>query len=200
MFRSLSLACVSLALLMPAVSAVPLPRGLPEPANKTPRVVMETNLGTIVLELNEEKAPLTVQNFLQYVDARHYDGMIFHRVIPTFMIQGGGYLPGLQEKATREPIRNESSNGLSNLRGTIAAARTSNPDSATAQFFINTVDNKTLDSVNAGGKVGYAVFGKVVAGMDVVDKISRVATGAAGGHNDVPVQNVVIVSVRRVRH
>lgn len=167
--------------------------------NKNPRVVMETNAGKITIELYAEKAPLSVKNFLQYVDDKHYDGTIFHRVIADFMIQGGGFDPGLRQRKTREPIKNEAGNGLKNEVGTIAMARTSDPDSATAQFFINTVDNKFLDRANAGDGVGYAVFGKVVEGMDVVNAIRRVKTGVQAGFRDVPVEDVVIKSVRRVK-
>jgi cyclophilin family peptidyl-prolyl cis-trans isomerase len=162
-----------------------------------PVVVMETNMGTIVIELYEDKAPITVKNFLQYVDDKHYDGTIFHRVIDGFMIQGGGYEPGLKERKTRPPIKNESNNGLSNLRGTIAMARTSEPDSATAQFFINVKDNTFLDRANARDKVGYCVFGRVIEGMDVVDKIKAVKTTRKGFHDDVPEKDVIILSVRR---
>jgi cyclophilin family peptidyl-prolyl cis-trans isomerase len=146
----------------------------------------------------EKKAPITVQNFLKYVDDKFYDGVVFHRVIPGFMIQGGGMLPGLKEKQTRPPIKNEAGNGLENKRGTIAMARTSVPDSASAQWFINLKDNAFLDRAKAKDGVGYAVFGKVIAGMDVVDKIAQVETGSQGGHKDVPVKDVVIKSIRRV--
>jgi cyclophilin family peptidyl-prolyl cis-trans isomerase len=162
-----------------------------------PIVVMETNMGTITIELYEDKAPITVKNFLQYVDDKHYDGTIFHRVIDGFMIQGGGYEPGMKERKTRPPIKNESANGLSNLRGTIAMARTPDPDSATAQFFINVKDNTFLDRANAQDKVGYCVFGRVIEGMDVVDKIKAVKTTRRGPHNDVPEKDVIILSVRR---
>jgi len=165
---------------------------------KNPRVEMDTTAGKIVIELYPDKAPISVKNFLEYVDNKHYDGTIFHRVIPDFMIQGGGFKPGLKEKETGKPIKNESSNGLKNERGTIAMARTSVPDSATSQFFINTVDNKGLDKANAGDGVGYAVFGKVVEGMDTVDAIRKVKTRNQGGHGDVPVNDVVIKSVKRV--
>jgi peptidyl-prolyl cis-trans isomerase B (cyclophilin B) len=160
-------------------------------------VVMDTSMGTITIELNEEKAPVTVQNFLAYVDGGHYDNTIFHRVISNFMIQGGGMEPGMKEKRTKPAIKNESSNGLSNQRGTIAMARTSDPDSATAQFFINVQDNTFLDKAQARDKVGYCVFGKVSSGMDVVEKIKAVPTGNKGGHQDVPVKDVVIKSVKR---
>jgi peptidyl-prolyl cis-trans isomerase B (cyclophilin B) len=158
-----------------------------------PVVVMETSKGTIKIELFEDKAPVTVKNFLGYVDDKFYDGTIFHRIIPTFMIQGGGFEPGLKQKKTKEAIKNESSNGLSNKLGTIAMARTSDPDSATAQFYINVVDNDFLDKAKAKDGVGYCVFGKVIEGMDVVDKIKDVKTGA----RDVPVEDVTIKSVRR---
>jgi cyclophilin family peptidyl-prolyl cis-trans isomerase len=152
----------------------------------------------MVIELYADKAPISVKNFLQYVDDRFYDGTIFHRVIANFMIQGGGYVPGLKEKPGREPIKNEAANGLSNERGTVAMARTGVPDSATSQFYINTVNNKGLDRANAPDKVGYCVFGKVVEGMDTVDRIRAANTGQAGGHNDVPKQDVMILSIRRV--
>jgi peptidyl-prolyl cis-trans isomerase B (cyclophilin B) len=168
-----------------------------EAADKNPVVVMETSLGTIKIELFADKAPITVTNFLGYVDDKFYDGTIFHRVIPTFMIQGGGMEPGLKEKKTKDPIKNESSNGLSNERGTIAMARTPRPDSATSQFFINVKDNKPLDKAQAADGVGYCVFGKVIEGMDVVDKIKDVETRDIGPHEKVPVQNVIIKSVRR---
>ena len=165
--------------------------------NKNPRVVMETSAGKVTIELFADKAPISVKNFLQYVDDKHYDGTIFHRVIADFMIQGGGFEPGLKQKKTRDPIKNEAGNGLKNERGTLAMARTGDPDSATAQFFINTVDNKSLDRANAGDGVGYAVFGKVVEGLDVVDSIRRVNTGVQSGFKDVPTKDVVIRSVRR---
>ena len=164
---------------------------------KDPVVVVKTNLGTFKVELYPEKAPKTVANFLQYVDDKFYDGTIFHRVIPTFMIQGGGFQPGMKEKRTRAPIKNESSNGLSNKRGTLAMARTNVPDSATAQFYINVKDNLFLDKARAGDGVGYCVFGKVTSGMDVVDKIKNVETANAGPHQNVPRKDVVIESIRR---
>ncbi|GAB2181874.1 peptidylprolyl isomerase [Denitratisoma sp. agr-D3] len=160
-----------------------------------PQVEMKTNQGTIVLELNAERAPVTVKNFLQYVKDGFYNGTIFHRVIPGFMIQGGGFEPGMKEKSTREPIINEAKNGLKNVAGSIAMARTNNPNSATAQFFINHVDNRMLDYPNPDG-AGYAVFGQVVQGMDVVQKIARVPTGNAGFYQNVPVTPVVIESVK----
>jgi peptidyl-prolyl cis-trans isomerase B (cyclophilin B) len=160
---------------------------------ENPVVVIDTSLGSIRAELFEDKAPTTVKNFLQYVDDKFYDGTTFHRVISKFMIQGGGYEPGMKEKETRAPIKNESDNGLENKRGTLAMARTNVPNSATSQFFINVVDNGFLDKARARDGVGYCVFGKVIDGMDVVDKIKDVRTRAG----DVPVQNVIIKSVRR---
>lgn len=151
-------------------------------------VKLATSLGDIVVELDAQKAPKTVANFVQYVKAGHYNGTVFHRVIDGFMVQGGGMNADLSEKPTRAPIPLEAGNGLSNARGTLAMARTNVPDSATAQFFINVVDNQRLDSY--GG--GYAVFGKVVAGMDVVDKIRTVPVASKGGHQNVPVTPVVI--------
>ena len=162
-----------------------------------PVVVMETSLGTIKIELNEEKAPISTKNFLSYVDDKFYDGTIFHRVIPNFMIQGGGFEPGLKQKKTKAPVKNESANGLSNARGTLAMARTSVPDSATAQFFINVKDNTFLDRAQAQDRVGYCVFGKVIDGMDVVDKIKAVETRGSVPVKDVPEEDVVIKSVRR---
>jgi cyclophilin family peptidyl-prolyl cis-trans isomerase len=163
---------------------------------KNPVVVLDTSLGKIKIELFPDKAPVTVKNFLRYVDEKHYDGTIFHRVIPTFMIQGGGFAPGMTEKKTHEPIKNEAGNGLSNVRGTIAMARLPDPDTATAQFFINVKDNTRLDK--SGASAGYAVFGKVIDGMDVVDKIKDVRTADRGDHENVPVQDVVIKSARRL--
>jgi cyclophilin family peptidyl-prolyl cis-trans isomerase len=164
--------------------------------DKNPIVVMETSMGTIKIELDHAKAPITVKNFLDYAEAKHYDGLIFHRVIPGFMIQGGGFEPGMKERKTNAPIKNESTNGLSNKRGTIAMARTNVPDSATSQFFINHKDNDMLDKAKSQDGVGYCVFGKVIDGIDVVDKIAAVRTGARAGHKDVPTEDVVIKSVR----
>lgn len=160
-----------------------------------PRVALETSHGTIVLELNPEKAPVTVENFLDYVDRGWYDGTIFHRVIDGFMIQGGGFTSDLQRKITRPEIENESKNGLSNKRGTISMARLPGPHTATAQFFINSVDNEGLDA--SGGDFGYAVFGEVVEGMDVVDAISKVETGVKDGMRDVPSETVAIKNAKR---
>lgn len=159
------------------------------------KVIMETSLGKIELELDMDKAPLSVKNFLTYVDEKFFDGLIFHRVIPNFMIQGGGFDNKMQQKKTHAPIQNEAKNGLKNLRGTIAMARTSDINSATAQFFINLKDNSFLD--HGTRDFGYAVFGKVTAGMDVVDKIAAVKTGVVSGMSDVPKETVSIVSAKR---
>jgi cyclophilin family peptidyl-prolyl cis-trans isomerase len=182
----------------PKVEPPPAPKPAPPKAQAMPVVVMETSKGTIKIELNPERAPVTVKNFLEYVDAKFYDGTIFHRVIPNFMIQGGGFAPDMSEKPTREPIKIESDNGLANLRGTIAMARTSNPNSATSQFFINHKTNGVLDkSFPRGDGYGYAVFGKVIEGLDVLDAIAAVPTGVVKGHGDVPREAVIIKSVRR---
>jgi cyclophilin family peptidyl-prolyl cis-trans isomerase len=170
---------------------------LTAPALATELVEIKTNVGTIRLELDDVKAPVTVKNFLQYADAGFYNGTIFHRVIKGFMIQGGGMNAELRPKPTNAPIKNEAANGLQNQRGTIAMARTGVVDSATSQFFINTVDNRMLDHMVRD--YGYAVFGKVVAGMDVVDKIGNAPTGMRNGFRDVPVQTVIVESVRRVK-
>jgi peptidyl-prolyl cis-trans isomerase A (cyclophilin A) len=156
------------------------------------KVRLATSMGDIVVQLEPEKAPKSVDNFLQYVKAGHYDGTIFHRVIDNFMIQGGGMKADMSEKATRAPIPLESRNGLSNRRGTLAMARTMDPNSATAQFFINLKDNDFLDQASARDGNGYAVFGHVVAGMDVVDKIKSVPTASKGPHQNVPVNAVTI--------
>jgi cyclophilin family peptidyl-prolyl cis-trans isomerase len=163
--------------------------------DKHPIVIIDTSMGPITIELDAEKAPLTVTNFLSYVDDKFFDNLIFHRVIPRFMIQGGGLDSQMREKndGKRAAVKNESGNGLSNVRGTIAMARTNDPDSATCQFFINHADNKALDT--AGG--GYTVFGKVTDGMDVVDEIAKVETTTRGVHENVPVKAVVIKSARR---
>jgi peptidyl-prolyl cis-trans isomerase B (cyclophilin B) len=159
-------------------------------------ITLHTSHGDIVLELDFAKAPISSANFVQYCREGHYNGTIFHRVISNFMVQGGGFEPGMKQKKTRAPIQNEADNGLSNLTGTVAMARTMEPHSASAQFFINVSDNLFL---NHTGKTsqgwGYAVFGKVVDGMDVVDKIKGCRTGAKAGHQDVPLEDVVIESV-----
>ena len=158
-----------------------------------PTVLLETTSGDILIELFPDKAPKTVANFLAYVEAGHYNGTIFHRVIKNFMIQGGGFAPGMDQKPTQAPIENEAANGLKNKRGSIAMARTNDPHSATAQFFINVVDNDFLDfKAPSGQGWGYCVFGEVVEGMDVVDKIRAVRTGSAGMHRDVPAEPVLI--------
>jgi peptidyl-prolyl cis-trans isomerase A (cyclophilin A) len=158
-------------------------------------VVLDTSFGPITIELDQEKAPITAANFLKYVDSGFYDNLIFHRVMPRFMIQGGGFDTSMREKSDGQmgKIKNESGNGLSNLPGTIAMARTADPNSAQNQFFINVADNRRLD--NAGG--GYAVFGKVIEGMDVVNKIVNVRTTSKGPHDDVPVESVMIKTARR---
>jgi peptidyl-prolyl cis-trans isomerase A (cyclophilin A) len=166
-----------------------------KPEAKKPVVILETTLGQIRLELDPDKAPVTVANFLGYVDSGFYDGTIFHRVIPNFMIQGGGLTADMTQKPTKPPIKNEADNGLKNDSWTIAMARTSAKDSATAQFFINVKDN---DFLNHGARdFGYAVFGKVIGGVDVVQKIAAVKTGSRGGSGDVPLEPVVIKSARR---
>lgn len=159
-------------------------------------IKLNTNHGTITLELNAEKAPITVENFIQYAKDGFYDGTIFHRVIDGFMIQGGGMMPGMVEKQSRDSIKNEADNGLSNVLGSVAMARTPDPDSASAQFFINVKDNNFLDfrSATPDGW-GYCVFGQVTDGMDVVEKIKKVATSTSGHHQDVPVEDVVLESV-----
>src|SRR3954469_23703197 len=164
-----------------------------------PAVEVKTNLGSFVIQLDPGRAPKSVENFLAYVDAKHYDGTIFHRVILTFMVQGGGYDQQMEKRPVRAPIQNEAANGLKNKRGTVAMARTGDPHSATAQFFVNTVDNAFLDhTAKDGTGRGYAVFGKVTEGMDVVDKIKAVKTGAAGPFSkDAPEDQVVIRSVKR---
>lgn len=160
------------------------------------KIIMETSLGTIRLELDDEKAPITVKNFVDYALSGHYDGTIFHRVIDGFMIQGGGFDRNMNQKETREPIKNEAMNGLKNKRGTIAMARTMVVDSATSQFFINLVDNDFLDfSIPTPQGFGYAVFGKVIDGMNIVDNIAKVPTGSSGYHQNVPETPVVIKKV-----
>jgi len=168
-------------------------------SEQNPQVVLETSMGNITIELFKEKAPITVRNFLGYVKDGFYDGLIFHRVIKDFMVQGGGMTESLEQKKPKFAIKNEATNGLSNTRGTLAMARTSVVDSATSQFFINTVDNLFL---NHKGKqpdsFGYCVFGQVVEGMDVVDKIREVKTGNKAGHSDVPLEPVFIKSAKLI--
>lgn len=185
--RLLLSATAALALALPAAATA-------QPA-AAPRVLLSTSAGDITLELDAARAPKTVANFLAYVRARHYDGTIFHRVIPNFMIQGGGYDVDLKQKPTRAPVANEAANGLKNLRGAIAMARASDPHSATSQFFINGVDNAFLDHPGRDG-YGYTVFGRVVDGMDVVDRIGALPTVAKGAFPNLPAQAVTIRSAR----
>ena len=159
--------------------------------SKNPVVTMSTSMGDIRIELDADKAPITTRNFLDYVKEGFYDGLIFHRVIPGFMIQGGGFDPQMKQKGGKSPIKNEATNGLKNKNGSIAMARTNVVDSATAQFFVNLVDNNFLDHTGPAN-YGYAVFGKVTAGMDVIDKIAKVATTNRAGHQNVPAADVVI--------
>lgn len=183
--------------LVPLALGVASAAGAQEPTapKGNPVIVLETSLGNIEIELDAEKAPISTENLLAYVDSGHYDGTIFHRVIPDFMIQGGGFDESMTQKRTRAPIKNEADNGLKNARGTVAMARTNVVDSATSQFFINLKDN---DFLNHGGRdFGYAVIGKVTSGMDVVDKIAAVKTGNRGMHQDVPVEPVKITKARR---
>ena len=175
---------------LPAVAGMALL--IASPLALAQKVKLDTSMGDIVIELDAAKAPKTVDNFVKYVKAGHYNGTIFHRVIPNFMIQGGGMTPDMKEKPTRPPIPLEARNGLDNVRGTVAMARTGVPDSATSQFFINVKDNDFLNAANSRDGNGYAVFGKVVSGMDVVDKIRTVPTASAGPHDDVPTKPVII--------
>ncbi|HEX5843224.1 MAG TPA: peptidylprolyl isomerase [Pseudomonas sp.] len=165
-------------------------------AAENPKVLLNTSLGAIEIELEAEKAPISVANFLSYVDSGYYAGTQFHRVIPGFMVQGGGFDAQLQQKQTQAPIKNEADNGLQNLRGTLAMARTQVRDSATSQFFINHKDNAFLD--HGSRDFGYAVFGKVVKGMEVIDKIAQVPTGNRGGHQNVPREPVLIIDAKRL--
>jgi peptidyl-prolyl cis-trans isomerase A (cyclophilin A) len=166
------------------------------PETRTVNVIIETSLGTMTAALDVDKAPLTVANFLAYVDEKFYDDTIFHRVIPGFMIQGGGFTGEMRQKPTRAPVKNEAANGLKNDRGTLSMARTSNPDSATTQFFINHRNNASLNRPSPDGH-GYAVFGKLTGGLDVLDKIADVPTATSGGHQNVPREPVKILSIRR---
>jgi peptidyl-prolyl cis-trans isomerase A (cyclophilin A) len=176
---------------------LPMAHGFAAAPEDHPVVVFDTTLGPITLELDRSKAPITVDNFLKYVDSGFYDNLIFHRVIPDFMIQGGGFTADMRQKKTNPPIKNESGNGLSNKRGTIAMGLLPNqPNSADSQFYINLVDNAHLDARSGPGS-GYAVFGKVTEGMDTIDKIAKVRTGTKGGHQDVPTEPVIIKSAKR---
>jgi peptidyl-prolyl cis-trans isomerase B (cyclophilin B) len=165
----------------------------------TKYVKMTTTKGDLRIELDEEKAPVTVANFLSYVNKGFYDGTIFHRVIRNFMIQGGGFEPGMKQKPTDAPIKNEAKNGLKNDKYTLAMARTGDPHSATGQFFINTTNNGFLNNAEAQDGWGYAVFGKVVEGMDVVDQLGTVKTGRKGFHDDVPVEDIQIIKAEEVQ-
>jgi peptidyl-prolyl cis-trans isomerase B (cyclophilin B) len=167
--------------------------------NMGTQIDIETSKGTVRIELDEVKAPISSKNFLEYVDAGHYNGTVFHRVIPGFMIQGGGFEPGMKQKPTNATITNEANNGLKNNRYTLAMARTSAPHSASSQFFINATDNNFLNfTAETASGWGYAVFAKVVSGNDVVDAIEKVKTGSKGGHGDVPLEDVTIVRASRV--
>ena len=185
---------VPLLVLLAQSPATPAPSPAPAKGPARPVVVLETSLGTIKIALDPDKAPATVDNFLQYVRSGHYDGTIFHRVIPGFMVQGGGFDFAMKQKPTKPPVRNEASNGLGNRRGTVAMARTNDPDSATSQFFINVKDNTMLDY--RPGNPGYTVFGEVVDGMGVVERIVAVPTTTRAPNADVPVTPVVIKSAR----
>ena len=190
----------ALIISMVIVLGVVLTVGAADQPVGNPKVVLETSKGQIVIELYLQKAPETVVNFLDYIDAKFYDGTIFHRVIPNFMIQGGGFTSDMKRKPGKGPIKNEADRGLKNDRGTIAMARTGDPHSATAQFFINSANNDFLDHKNKTQQGwGYAAFGKVIEGMKVVDAISAVKTTKRGGYRDVPVEPVVIKSARRLK-
>ena len=193
----LKIAIITLACLAVSAAVSGVARADDKKDGGNPTVVVETSMGTIEVELFQDKAPKSVANFLGYVDDKFYDGLIFHRVISDFMVQGGGFEPGMTQKKTKDPIENESGNGLSNARGTLAMARTRVADSATSQFFINVVDNDRLDKANAADKVGYCVFGKVTKGMEVVDKIKGVKVADQGPHGNVPIEDVVIKSIAR---
>jgi cyclophilin family peptidyl-prolyl cis-trans isomerase len=186
--KNLFICCAILLAPLALAQETPLPN---------PQVVIKTSEGDITLQLFRDKAPLTVDNFLAYVDAGFYNGTVFHRVIPNFMVQGGGFLPDMTEKATNPPVANESKNRLHNNRGTIAMARTNDPDSATAQFFINQRNNLQLDW--APGRDGYTVFGEVILGMGIVDFIATAPTGEVAGFTDVPLQPIVIKEIVRAK-
>ena len=202
-FLTLGVAAAGVSAADAPVSATPAPAPkkevtmpAPKPDDAAPvSIVFATSLGDFTVELWTDKAPVTVANILKYVDAGFYDGLTFHRVIPGFVIQGGGMTPDMQQKKTNPPIKNECKNGERNLRGTLSMARTNDPNSATSQFFVNLVDNRSLDFDGPYG--GYAVFGKVTAGMDVVDKIAKVQTRNAGMHQNVPAEPIIIKSVKR---
>jgi cyclophilin family peptidyl-prolyl cis-trans isomerase len=191
------LVCFALALSGAAIAQETKPAAPPAAAKQNPVVVMHTSKGDIEIELFQDKAPISTKNFLRYADEKFYDGTIFHRVIPGFMIQGGGMTPDMERKPTHEAIKNEADNGLKNETGTIAMARTNAPDSASSQFFINTADNASLDHKGPGPAFGYAVFGKVRSGMEVVRAIESSKTSMRPPHADVPVETVLIRSVER---
>ena len=179
----------------PAASAATRPAQSQPASRPSNEVIIETNMGNMVVQLTPERTPATVDNFLRYVDEKFYDGTVFHRVIKGFMIQGGGFTKDLRQKQTHKPIRNEAQQGMNNTRGTLAMARTQAPDSATSQFFINLVDNQRLDYPAYGG--GYAVFGKVIEGMDIVDKIANVPAAPSRISEAQPLQPVEIISIHR---
>ena len=184
--------------LLSLLIAIPLLMSSLSMAQDNPIILMETTKGTITIELWADKAPISVENFLRYTDNNFFDGMIFHRVIPGFMIQGGGFSPDMVQKSTYDAIKNEASASLRNSRGTLAMARTNVVDSATAQFFVNLVDNDNLNHTNETSRgFGYAVFGEVTVGMDVVDAIAKVETGTVKGYQNVPTQPIIIASVKR---
>jgi cyclophilin family peptidyl-prolyl cis-trans isomerase len=166
---------------------------VPQAKAENPRVLLETSAGDIEIELFEKEAPITVENFLSYAKKGHYDGTIFHRIIPNFVVQGGGMDPDMKQRPTDDPIKNESGNNLKNERLTLSMARTSSPHSATSQFYINLKYNRDLDKANAGDRVGYCVFGKVVKGEEVVDKMAGAKTTNRGPHSDVPVEPIVLI-------
>lgn len=187
------------AIVLGAVGVLVAAVGTASAEGGNPVVLMKTSMGDVKIELDKGKAPVTVENFLVYVNDKFYDGTVFHRVIPAFMIQGGGFDKDMAQKKTKAPIKNEAGNGLKNLNGTLAMARTGDPNSATAQFFINTKDNAFLDhKSDAPQGMGYAVFGKVVDGMDVVKKIEQVQTTTRGQYENIPVTPVIIESIRVV--
>lgn len=188
MFKKIALAAGALLFAANLMAATPAP-------TKAPHVLLNTSFGEIEIELDPGKAPISSKNFLEYVDSGFYTNTIFHRVIPGFMVQGGGFTAQMTQKDTKDPIKNEASNGLHNVRGTLSMARTSNPDSATSQFFINVADNAFL---NPGRDAGYAVFAKVVKGMDVVDQIVNSQTTTKQGMQNVPIDPVLIKSAKRV--
>lgn len=188
-----------LALMAAGALAAVCPQAFAAAAGRQPEAVIDTSLGEITIRLEPGRAPITVKNFIDYVNEGFYDGTIFHRVIDGFMIQGGGFTENMKQKRAKASIVNEARGGLANLRGTVAMARTNEPHSATCQFFINTVDNDFLDAKNARDGWGYTVFARVIKGMDVVDKISSTRTGTKAGMRDVPVKTVTIRSIKIVR-